>query len=592
MSTTAPVISIDAPPLRPAPAVPGRRGWARIAKLGLGVLLVAMLTTELVLAGPTIASAAAELARSSAGWLAVAVVAALASMVAFAAVRRQTLRAAGVTVPLRTAVAVSYAAGAVHTTLPGGTVLSIAYAFRRLRSWGASTVVATWCLTVTGLLATATLAVIGLTGLLLGGSGSVVPSVAEIAVVLVAMAGIVRLTRNPDRLGLAAGHVLRWINRLRRRPAETGYAALATLIDDLQAIRPSRRAWLQAWVLSMLNWAFDAACLAACLAALGVHVGFAALLLTYTAGMAASSLTAVPGGLGVVEAALTLGLTTAGVPFTAALGAVLVYRILSLGGVVVIGWNVLAVQRLRSGATGKRTAPADAPRAEQNPLPSSLFRGPRTTTPAAEPALAPGAVPATAAVDDNPTVTDAPVRAHHATRPIHLGSATPDPARCDRAESVAPAAAVPGLAVRAREVMTGNPDQVAPTDRWQHVARTMRTLQASTLPVCDEHGDLCGIIDYRDIGLRCLSEGGSAATARSLTRDTPFTIGIDDPVDGIAQRMAEQKAWLLPVLDGRRLVGVIHYADMLTHTTATGAMTPTGDPTEVLPDLHLRSAVL
>ena len=151
-----------------------------------------MLTTELVLAGPTIASAAAELARSSAGWLAVAVVAALASMVAFAAVRRQTLRAAGVTVPLRTAVAVSYAAGAVHTTLPGGTVLSTAYAFRRLRSWGASTVVATWCLTVTGLLATATLAVIGLTGLLLGGgTGSVVPSVAEIAVVLVAMAGIV-----------------------------------------------------------------------------------------------------------------------------------------------------------------------------------------------------------------------------------------------------------------------------------------------------------------------------------------------------------------------------------------------------------------
>ena len=217
--------------------------------------------------------------------------------------------------------------------------------------------------------------------------------------------------------------MLRWINRLRRRPAETGYAALATLIDDLQAIRPSRRAWLQAWVLSMLNWAFDAACLAA----LGVHVGFAALLLTYTAGMAASSLTAVPGGLGVVEAALTLGLTTAGVPFTAALGAVLVYRILSLGGVVVIGWNVLAVQRLRSGATGKRTAPADAPRAEQNPLPSSLFCGPRTTTPAAEPALAPGAVPATAAVDDNPTVTDAPVRAHQRDPPDPPGQRNPRP---------------------------------------------------------------------------------------------------------------------------------------------------------------------
>ncbi|HZM66080.1 MAG TPA: YbhN family protein [Nakamurella sp.] len=63
--------------------------------------------------------------------------------------------------------------------------------------------------------------------------------------------------------------------------------------------------------------------------------------------MAATSLTAVPGGLGVVETALILGLTTAGAPLTAAVAAVLVYRILSLGSVVVIGWGVLAVQRLR-----------------------------------------------------------------------------------------------------------------------------------------------------------------------------------------------------------------------------------------------------
>ena len=176
--------------------------------------------------------------------------------------------------------------------------------------------------------------------------------------------------------------------------------------------------------------------------------------------------------------------------------------------------------------------------------------------------------------DNNPTVADAPVCTQHATRPIHLSTGTPDTARRDRAESVPPAATVPRLVVRAREVMTGNPDRVAPTDRWQQVARTMRTLQASSLPVCDEHGEFSGIIDYGEIGLRCLSKGGSAATARSLTHDTPFTIGIDDPVDGIAQRMAEQKAWLLPVLDGRRLVGVIHYADIITQT----APAPTHPP--------------
>jgi len=44
-----------------------------------------------------------------------------------------------------------------------------------------------------------------------------------------------------------------------------------------------------------------------------------------------------PGGLGVVETARILGLTTAGAPLTVALAAVLVYRILSLGSVVMIG---------------------------------------------------------------------------------------------------------------------------------------------------------------------------------------------------------------------------------------------------------------
>ena len=173
----------------------------------------------------------------------------------------------------------------------------------------------------------------------------------------------------------------------------------------------------------------------------------------------------------VLEAALTLGLTTAGVPFTAALGAVLLYRILSLGGVVVIGWAVLAVQRLRSGATGNHTAPAGTPHTPRNPLPRNLFRGTRTTTPAAGLASAPSAV-----------------LLHHATRPIQLSSATPDAAPRDRVESVAPAAEAPRLVVRAREVMTGNPDQVTPTDRWQQVARTMRTLQASTLAAADRSG--------------------------------------------------------------------------------------------------------
>ena len=56
--------------------------------------------------------------------------------------------------------------------------------------------------------------------------------------------------------------------------------------------------------------------------------------------MVASSRAAVPGGLGVVQAALTLGADHHGGHLIAALDTVLVYRVVSLGGVALIGWTV------------------------------------------------------------------------------------------------------------------------------------------------------------------------------------------------------------------------------------------------------------
>jgi len=111
-------------------------------------------------------------------------------------------------------------------------------------------------------------------------------------------------------------------------------------------IRPSGRNWVLAATLAVANWALDLACLYACCAAVGVHVGFPALLITYTAGMAAGSLLPLPAGLGAVETEMTLGLTVAGAAAAPALAAVVLYRLLSTGSVVVIGWLVIATQRV------------------------------------------------------------------------------------------------------------------------------------------------------------------------------------------------------------------------------------------------------
>ena len=155
---------------------------------------------------------------------------------------------------------------------------------------------------------------------------------------------IVMLTRHPALLVRTARGALLLLNRARRRPAETGVARLAGLTQDLRSIRPTPRAWAESVGLALLNWLLDIGALAACCAAFDLHVSLSVLLLTYTAGMAAAGLTPLPAGVGAVETAMTLGLTLGGATASAALGVVLLYRLISVGSTVAVGWIVVALQ--------------------------------------------------------------------------------------------------------------------------------------------------------------------------------------------------------------------------------------------------------
>ncbi|MFF0578261.1 hypothetical protein [Streptosporangium saharense] len=78
---------------------------------------------------------------------------------------------------------------------------------------------------------------------------------------------------------------------------------------------------------ALVNWLLDAACLAACLLAVGV-----------SARPADSTVTVIPGGLGVIDSALILGLVTIGISALTAIAAVVLYRIVSFGFVTGTGW--------------------------------------------------------------------------------------------------------------------------------------------------------------------------------------------------------------------------------------------------------------
>jgi glycosyltransferase 2 family protein len=82
-------------------------------------------------------------------------------------------------------------------------------------------------------------------------------------------------------------------------------------------------------------------CLAACVAAFSRSVPIAKIGVVYLTGSAIGSVMPTPGGLGAVEAALTAGLTAAGVPGAAAASAVLLFRLLTFWLPVPFGWVAL-----------------------------------------------------------------------------------------------------------------------------------------------------------------------------------------------------------------------------------------------------------
>ena len=323
-----------------------RRRTRRLVTTGVVALVLGV---EAVLAAPYLGGAMTSLMQAADVWVGLAVLATAGSLTAFALVRRRLLQAAGLRVATASSLASVLVGNAFHMTLPGGVAFSTGYAFRWMRRHGAGSTVAGWNLAVNGLLSTASLAGLGLVASLLAGTTSWVRLAVEIAGVAAAVLGVAHLIRHPDRAAELARGLLARVDRLRGRAP--GGDRVAETVAQLRAVRPTARDWAVAAVYALLNWVLDLVCLAACTHALGIAGLTPAVLLTaYVAGMAASSLSLLPGGLGVVDAALVLGLVAGGAAAAPALSAVVLYRLISLVGVVVAGWVVHAAQAARTSS--------------------------------------------------------------------------------------------------------------------------------------------------------------------------------------------------------------------------------------------------
>ncbi|WP_420110071.1 lysylphosphatidylglycerol synthase domain-containing protein [Mycolicibacter arupensis] len=360
----------------------GRYRWIRSVLIGL---VAVVLTAEIALVWDQLCAAWCSLCRADGRWLVGAVVAAAASMHSFAQIQRTLLSSAGVHVTQRRSEAAFYAANSLSTTLPGGPVLSATFLYRQQRRWGASPVVASWQLVMSGVLQAVGLAVLGLGGAILLGARSNPFSLlftlgGFVALLLLAQAAASR----PELIDGIGVRVLTWVNAVRSRPADTGLAPLRRMLGQLESVSLGRRAASTAFGWSLFNWVADVACLACAAYAAGGRASVAGLTVAYAAARAAATIPLIPGGLLVVEAVLVPGLVSSGLSLPDAISAVLVYRLISWLLISAVGWVVFVMVFRTDTAADHDADPPLAALSESPPvgsLPRPAVRSPAGRSP-------------------------------------------------------------------------------------------------------------------------------------------------------------------------------------------------------------------
>ncbi len=316
----------------------GKYWWLRWVIIGVAAVV---LTVELALVWDQLAKAWKSLYSANWWWVLASVAAAMSSMHSFAQIQRTLLRSAGVTVKQWRSESAFYAGNALSTTMPGGPVLSATFIYRQQRIWGASPVVASWQLVMSGALQVVGLALLGLSGaFLLGASKNPLSLMfslgAFIALIVLAQAVATR----PELIDGIGVRMLSWFNSLRGKPADTGLNKWRETLTQLESVSLSRGELGEAFAWSLFNWIADVACLLFACFATGGHPSLAGVTVAYAAARAVGAIPLMPGGLLVVEAVLVPGLVSSGMTLASAISAMLIYRLISWIFISAIGWVV------------------------------------------------------------------------------------------------------------------------------------------------------------------------------------------------------------------------------------------------------------
>ncbi|MCJ0867980.1 CBS domain-containing protein [Streptomyces sp. AP-93] len=119
----------------------------------------------------------------------------------------------------------------------------------------------------------------------------------------------------------------------------------------------------------------------------------------------------------------------------------------------------------------------------------------------------------------------------------------------------------------AGEIMHPGAQWIPATETLDRAAQLMSRLNVGALPISDSNERLCGILTDRDIVIGCVAKGHdpSKTTAGDMAQGTPRWIDAGADVSEVLEEMQSHQIRRLPVIENKRLVGMISEADLAKH---------------------------
>lgn len=245
---------------------------------------------------------------------------------------------------------------------PGGTAAGTALGYRLLTQFGAVPSEAGFALGVQGIGSAVILNLLLWIALVISipvwGFSPVYLLAALVGGVLLCLAGVLvyALTRGEDRVGSILQRAASHLPFIDGPALRRSYGQLA---EHLSALASRRESLIRAVVWATLNWLLDAASLLVFVGAFGHWVNPDGLLVAYGLANVLAAIPITPGGLGVVEAALTTLLVGFGTTRGVATLGVVVYRLfqfwapIPLGGLAYLSLQASRHQEAKSRRNGE-----------------------------------------------------------------------------------------------------------------------------------------------------------------------------------------------------------------------------------------------